>query len=70
MMLIGTLGGLALGAATPVFIYFWGQFTDVFSQPPDVIVDEAKLQLLNFVYLGIGTWILGWLMITFWVITG
>jgi len=24
MMLLGTIGALALGAATPIFILFWG----------------------------------------------
>jgi hypothetical protein len=38
MMVIGTFGGLALGAATPVFILFWGQFTNVFSLSTDIIV--------------------------------
>jgi ATP-binding cassette, subfamily B (MDR/TAP), member 1 len=70
MMTLGTLGGLGLGAATPVFILFWGNFTDVFSSGPDVIVDEARKQLLNFVYLGIGTLFLGWTMIFCWFVSG
>jgi ATP-binding cassette, subfamily B (MDR/TAP), member 1 len=70
MMVVGTLGGLALGASTPVFILFWGQFTDVFSSNIDVIVEEAKNQLLKFIYLGIGALLLGWAMVTGWTITG
>lgn len=70
MMTIGTIGGLALGASTPVFILFWGQFTDVFDSTIDVLVEQAKEQLLKFIYLGIGTLIMGWAMITCWLITG
>ena len=70
MMVLGTFGGLALGASTPVFILFWGQFTDVFNSSIDVIVEQAKVQLLKFVYLGIGALLLGWAMITGWTITG
>ena len=39
MMIFGTFGALALGAATPVFIYLWGQFTDVFGQGGDAMVE-------------------------------
>jgi len=30
MMIVGTFGGLALGVCAPIFILFWGQFTNVF----------------------------------------
>ena len=30
MMVLGTLGAVGLGASTPLFILFWGDFTDVF----------------------------------------
>jgi len=39
MMVLGSFGGLALGASTPIFILFWGEFTDVFSSNIDVIVE-------------------------------
>ena len=70
MMVAGTLGGLGLGAATPIFILFWGDFTNVFGENVDVIVDEAREQLLKFIYLGCGAWVLGWAMVTCWLITG
>lgn len=70
MMVVGTLGGLSLGASTPIFILFWGQFTDVFNSSTDVIVEQAKEQLLKFIYLGIGTLFMGWAMIACWLITG
>lgn len=31
MMAFGTLGAICLGAATPLFILFWGDFTNVFN---------------------------------------
>ena len=67
MMFLGTFGGLALGAATPIFILFWGEFTDVFNADINVIVDQARDQLFKFIYLGIGTLMLGWLQIACWV---
>lgn len=39
MMIAGSLAGLALGACTPIFILFWGQFTNVFGGSVDMIVD-------------------------------
>jgi ATP-binding cassette subfamily B (MDR/TAP) protein 1 len=30
MMGVGTFGALCLGASTPLFILFWGDFTNVF----------------------------------------
>ena len=70
MMTIGTIGGLAVGASFPIFLLFWGEFTDVFNSSPDVIVDAAAKQLLKFVYLSIGTLFMGWCMIAGWIITG
>ncbi len=43
MMFVGTFGGLALGATTPVFILFWGDFTNVFSSSIDSIVHAALM---------------------------
>ena len=70
MMFFGTLGALGLGAATPVFIFFWGQFTNVFGESVDQIVTLDGDILLKFVYLGIGALFAGWVMITCWLITG
>ena len=70
LMIIGTFGGLALGVCAPIFILFWGQFTDVFGSSVDQIVIEALKEFIKFIYLGIGTLILGWLMIAGWLITG
>ena len=70
MMVIGTIGALALGASTPVFILIWGEFTDVFGLAPDLIVEEAKLQMIKFAELGSITLVVGWVMISCWVITG
>lgn len=30
MMVLGTIGAIGLGASTPLFILFWGDFTNVF----------------------------------------
>ena len=70
MMVIGTIGALALGASTPVFILIWGEFTDVFGLAPDLIVEEARLQMIKFAELGSVTLVVGWVMISCWVITG
>jgi ATP-binding cassette subfamily B (MDR/TAP) protein 1 len=70
MMFFGTIGALALGAATPLFILFWGDFTNVFGSSTDQIVEMAVDVLKKFMYLGIGTLACGWAMITCWLIAG
>jgi len=69
-MIFGTIGALLVGGATPMFIYFWGEFTDVFQLSTETIVDLAFEVLKKFIYLGIGTWFAGWLMISCWLISG
>lgn len=70
MMIIGTICALLLGGSIPVFILFWGDFTDVFHLGIDFIVQSAFEQLLKFIYLGIGCFFLGTIMLTCWLITG
>jgi len=31
LMFIGTIAALATGAAIPIFVYFWGKLTDVYT---------------------------------------
>ena len=41
LMFLGTFGALGLGASTPLFILFWGDFTNVFGDSMDTIVEMA-----------------------------
>ncbi len=41
MMVTGTFGALCLGASTPIFILFWGDFTNVFGEDSASIVSLA-----------------------------
>lgn len=70
MMTIGTIGALGLGASTPLFILFWGDFTNVFGESKDQIVDMALEVLKKFFYLAIGAFFSGWMMISCWLISG
>lgn len=70
MMTIGTIGALGLGASTPLFILFWGDFTNVFGESNDQIVSMALEVLKKFFYLAIGAFFAGWMMISCWLISG
>lgn len=70
MMTVGTVGALCLGASTPLFVMFWGDFTNTLSESSDNIVDESKLVLIKLVIVGIVAWISGWAMIAGYLISG
>ena len=70
MMTVGTVGALCLGASTPLFVMFWGDFTNTLSESSDNIVDESKVVLIKLVIVGIVAWISGWAMIAGYLISG
>lgn len=70
LMTLGTIGAIGLGASTPLFILFWGDFTNVFGESKNQIVDMALEVLKKFIYLACGAFVAGWLMISCWLISG
>jgi hypothetical protein len=67
-MVVGSIAALGMGAAMPSFAYIWGHMTDAFAS--NDMVNASKTTLLTFLYVGIGTFIAGWLMFACWMITG
>ncbi len=70
-MIIGTLGSSADGTTMPLFSIFFGSIPDDFqSGDGDRIVDAASRISLDFLYLGIGSFITAYLGFVCWMIVG
>ena len=68
-MSVGALAAVCNGAALPLFALLWGNMIDTFKSKAEM-VDQAREMLLIFVYIGLGAFITGWIMIGCWLITG
>ena len=68
--MVGTIAALAVGTALPAFALLWGDMTDAFGQGGDAMVDASKKSMFNFIYIGIGVFVAGWLMFACWMIAG
>ena len=68
LMILGSIGALAVGASMPAFAYIWGLTTDSFNK--NSIVDSSRQTMYYFFYLGTGIFVAGWLMYGCWMITG
>lgn len=69
-MIVGSIASLAMGAALPAFALLWGQMTDSFGEGGDAMVNAARNVMYDFIYIGIGALIAGWLMFACWMIAG
>ena len=70
LMIVGSIAALAMGAALPAFALLWGQMTDSFNKGGDAMVSASRNVMFQFIYIGIGALIAGWLMFACWMITG
>lgn len=66
-MILGTICASLMGAALPGFTVIWGGMIDSFGE---LGTDTAKTMMLNFIYLGLGSFITGWGMYACWMIAG
>lgn len=69
-MIVGTIAALVMGAAMPVFALLWGDVTDSFLQSGQDMVDAAATVLYQFIGIGVGVFIAGFLMFGCWMISG
>ena len=69
-MAIGTIAALAMGTALPVFSLLMGTITDTFALGGDPMVAAAKTAMFQFIYIGLGVFVAGWLMFACWMISG
>lgn len=68
LMILGSLGAIAVGAAMPAFAFIWGKMTDSFGTTS--IVDSSRETMYIFFYLGAGILVAGFLMYGCWMIAG
>ena len=69
LIVIGSISAAAMGVALPAFAILWGDMTDSFGDSAQM-EEAAKKSMLNFIYIGIGTFVGGWLMFACWMISG
>ncbi|KAK8693708.1 hypothetical protein V6N13_071279 [Hibiscus sabdariffa] len=72
LMIAGTIGAIGNGISMPLMTILFGELTDSFgeNQSNNEVVDAVSEVALNFVYLGIGTAVAGFLQVTCWMVTG
>ncbi|KAG6555321.1 hypothetical protein Mapa_003364 [Marchantia paleacea] len=73
LILLGTAGACAHGAAIPVFFIFFGKLIDAFGvnyNRPDLMAEEVRKYSLYFVILGGVVMIAAWLEVACWMWTG
>ena len=69
LMGVGSFFSLANGATMPLFALLWGGMLQSFSDA-DSMVEQTKTLMLTFIYIGLGVFASGWIMIACWLITG
>ncbi|GMI66694.1 P-glycoprotein 21, ATP-binding cassette B21 [Hibiscus trionum] len=72
LMIAGTVGAIGNGISMPLMTILFGELTDSFgeNQNNNEVVDAVSEVALNFVYLGIGAAVAGFLQVTCWIVTG
>lgn len=68
-MILGTIFSLMMGTALPIFANITGSMIDSFGVNANRF-EEARQNLLYFIYLGIGTLFMATAMYTTWSISG
>ena len=69
-MIIGTIGAAAIGTAMPSFALLWGNMTNTFGNSDASLVAASKQIMIEFILIGIGAFIAGWIMYACWMIAG
>ena len=69
LIVVGSVCAGATGVGMPAFALLWGNMTDSFDDTNEM-VSAAKRVMLQFIYIGIGTFVAGWGMFACWMITG
>ena len=70
LIVIGSICAAASGVALPAFAILWGDMTDSFGKGSDELENAGKGIMLNFIYIGLGTFVAGWGMFACWMIAG
>ncbi|KAE8697979.1 ABC transporter B family member 12 [Hibiscus syriacus] len=72
LMIAGTIGAIGNGISMPLMTILFGELTDSFGQNQNnnEVVNSVSEVALNFVYLGVGAAVAGFLQVTCWMVTG
>lgn len=68
-MIVGSIAAIAQGVAMPAFALIFGRMINSFSDA-NSMVDKSRDAFLIFIWVGIGSFLVGWLMFACWMITG
>lgn len=69
-MILGTIGATAIGTAMPSFALLWGNMTSTFGNSDSDLVAASKTIMIEFILIGVGAFIAGWVMYACWMIAG
>eukprot|EP00873_Tetraselmis_striata_P012568 jgi/Tetstr1/432832/TSEL_022182.t2 len=67
---LGTLGGMANGAAMPCWALLFGDLVNAFGTSPDDMLDTINSLALAFFYLAIGSFVVSYLQMGMWMWIG
>ncbi|CAL4954975.1 unnamed protein product [Urochloa decumbens] len=71
LMVVGTVAALGNGLTQPLMAVIFAQLINAFGgATTETILDRVIKVVLNFVYLGIGTGVAGFLQVSCWTVTG
>lgn len=65
---LGILGSMIIGAAFPIFSLLWGNMIDSFANKNSIIAETLKV-LWNYLEIGAGAFVVGWIMNTSFAIS-
>jgi len=73
MISLALLGSLLMGIGLPIFEILVGQSINSFGESstnPILFLEDIKILCARFVYLGLGMWVSGYIMIWLWGLNG
>jgi ATP-binding cassette, subfamily B (MDR/TAP), member 1 len=74
VVIIATIGSIIMGLASPLFSIIFGgtinSYGSASSTSPEAFIEDIKQLCLNFLYVGIGMWAAGYVMIWLWGYNG
>lgn len=74
LLIIATLASFGMGISMPLFSITFGDSINNFGDSdvldPDIFIEKIRSMCLQFLYIGIGLWVAGFLMIWLWSYNG
>jgi ATP-binding cassette, subfamily B (MDR/TAP), member 1 len=74
VIIMGTIGSIGMGLTMPLFSVIFGGTINTFGAAsatnPDAFIDDISQLCLKFMYVGLGMWAAGYIMIWLWGYNG